>query len=80
MKIKAEINGRKYKLNYWQYISYQNQMKIRELENKIKAPLRDKMGAVKILRDVFTEQTQSTEKEEGNKIEFIFKDASLKDE
>ena len=35
MKIKAEINGRKYKLNYWQYISYQNQMKIRELENKI---------------------------------------------
>lgn len=45
-----------------------------------KAPLRDKMGAVKILRDVFTEQTQSTEKEEGNKIEFIFKDASLKDE
>nr|DAS38464.1 MAG TPA: hypothetical protein [Caudoviricetes sp.] len=35
MKIKAEINGRKYKLNYWQYISYQNQMKIKELENKI---------------------------------------------
>lgn len=35
MKIKVEINGRKYKLNYWQYISYQNQMKIKELENKI---------------------------------------------
>lgn len=35
MKIKVEINGRKYKLNFWHYIIYQNQMKIRELENKI---------------------------------------------
>lgn len=35
MKLNVEINGRKYKLNYWQYISYQNQMKIKELESKI---------------------------------------------
>ncbi len=35
VKLNVEINGRKYKLNYWQYISYQNQMKIKELESKI---------------------------------------------
>lgn len=35
VKLNVEINGRKYKLNYWQYISYQNQMKIKELERKI---------------------------------------------
>lgn len=35
MKLNVKINGRKYKLNYWQYISYQNQTKIKELESKI---------------------------------------------
>lgn len=35
VKLNVKINGRKYKLNYWQYISYQNQMKIKELESKI---------------------------------------------
>lgn len=47
-----------------------------------KASLRDKMGALKILNEVFAGQKgkEGNETEGGVKFEFVFKDTSIKDE
>lgn len=46
-----------------------------------KASLRDKMGALKILSEVFApSKSEESKADEGVKFEFVFKDTSMKDE
>lgn len=46
-----------------------------------KASLRDKMGALKILSEVFApRKSEESKADEGVKFEFVFKDTSMKDE
>ena len=45
------------------------------------ASLRDKMGAIKILSEVFApRKSEESKADEGVKFEFVFKDTSMKDE